>query len=261
MSEVSELESARESKEQGILRQSAEAGGGEIFSTIAEYTPTLGYLSEEELIADIEGKKVLDLGSSLGGLAKDVARRKIDCQVYSLEPRLSMGGARNEEKAATQEYLEQVTPKTSKLGKLVKRLKGIPEDDHREMQESHDRGATAAFAHALPFQDNSFDLILDKEAVSKHATRQDYDYVDKTTAGEKELFRTSLEEMVRVLKPGGRIRISDLFGYGWKDSWKEQIMDEMGLDYILLEEDLTNKQIYPNLWGKSRTIGVEITKH
>lgn len=260
MENQTELERVRKQKEGAILRGGGIEGGGEIFSTVAEYASAMGYPTTETFAQVIEGKNILDLGSGLGGLAKDAFIRQIKCKVVSLNPRLATGFRRSE-KESTKAYVEQVVPKAPPFKKLLNRLKGTPEKDYlKETQESHDKGAVAGFAYALPFQDNSFDLIFDKDTVSKYAAPQDYDFIDKSTPEEKELFRESIREMMRVLKPGGRIRIADIFGYGSSEDWKQKILDELKLDYKVLWEDLTNKDIYPNLWGDKRAIGVEIIK-
>lgn len=259
MENQTKLEKVRKERESAIL--DGGAGGGEDFSTVAEYASAMGYPTREAFVQEIEGKKILDLGSGLGGFAKDVFIQQVNCKVISLNPRLATS-SRQREKEHTKVYVEQIVPETPHLRKLFNRVRKIPERDYiRETQEAHDKGALAGFVHALPFQDNSFDLIFDKDAVSKYATPQDYDFVDKSTLEEKELFRRSLREMIRVLKPGGEIRIADIFGYGSSKDWKQKILDELGLDYKVLWEDLTDKNIYPNLWGDRRAIGVEIVKH
>lgn len=181
--------------------------------------------------------------------------------IISLNPRLATVSRQNEKKS-TKEYVAQIFPDTSRLRKLINRAMKKPVRDWvMETQKVHDDSAVAGFAHALPFQADTFDLILDKDAVSKYATPQDHDFVDKSTHEEKELFKESLREMIRVLKPGGKIRISDVFGYGSKEDWKQNILYELGLDYKVLWEDMTNSYVYPNLWGDKRAIGVEIIKH
>ncbi len=255
----SETEEFRKRKDKAVLH--GRAGGGEIFSGIMDYAYGLGYSSREAFVQAIKGKKILDLGSGLGGLAKDTFFQQVDCQVISLNPRLATD-MRRDEKEATKEYVEEMVPEMPSLRRLINKLRGMPEEDYlKEIQKAHDQRAVAGFAHSLPFQDNSFDLIFDKEAISKYATSQDYDFVDKSTPEEKELFRKSLREMIRVLKPGGKIRIGDIFGYGSSEDWKQRILDELGLDYEILWEDLRGKKIYPNLWGDKRAIGVEIVKH
>lgn len=252
------------------LAKARTIGGGETFSTILTYAAELGYPNEEAFIQDLQGKVVLDLGSGRGGLAKDVALKDINCRIVSANPRLSRKGTRVDEKITTQEYISSVIPppRPSLLERLLNRLGKAKKDNQQEValkntQRYHDQAAFAAYAHALPYKDNSFDLILDNQAVSKYAGYNPYETIG--SEAEKQLFADAIREIVRVLKSGGQIRIGDFMGYGWEtdweNDWKQMILKQQDLDYGVLWEDLRGKHIYPNLWGDKRALGVVITKH
>ena len=249
-------------KERDIIFEGATGGGGEIFSNLTEYAAAFDYDSREAFVEELKGKTILDLGSGLGGLAKDVFAKDVDCRIVSLNPRLSKAESRQAEKKATSDYALAVFPEPSFLEKIIKVVTREPKKNHvQEMQAAHDKGAVAGFAHALPFRDGVFDLILDKDAVSKFAARIDMDFVDRSTPEEKEIFREALREMIRVLKPGGTAKIFDIFGYGSSKDWKQNILDELGLKYQLIEVDRVRSGLPPWFGNNNVAIGVEIKKH
>lgn len=249
MSNQIEIEAFCRAKEVAIMQGEGRAGGGETFSTITEYACALGYPTLPDFIQEITGKRVLDLGSGLGGLSKSACHQQINCEIVSLNPRLALGDFKRREKSATETYVKQAVSETPTLTRLLWRLRGISETDFiSKVQRFHDERAAAGFAYALPFEKESFDLIFDKDAVSRYASRWSEDYIEPTLE-EKQLFQRAIEEMVRVLKPGGKIRIADIFGYGYDKAWKQKILDELGLDYTIL-----------CLWGDKQALGVEIIK-
>lgn len=67
--ETNSVDEFRKEREADILRGGT--GGGETLSTITEYASAMGYPSREDFVQEIRGKRILDLGSGLGGLAKD----------------------------------------------------------------------------------------------------------------------------------------------------------------------------------------------
>jgi len=248
-------------KERAIIYEGATGGGGETFSNIAEYAAAMDYESKEALIEELKGKTVLDLGSGLGGLAKNAFAENVDCQIVSLNPRLSESSRRQSEKEATEQYALDVFPEPTFLEKIKRVVKIEPERDRaREMQEAHDKRAVAGFAHVLPFKDGSFDLIFDKDAVSKYAARIDMDFIDRSTPTEKGMFKEAHREMIRVLKPGGKAKIFDLFGYGSSKDWKQGILDELGITYRVIKKDRVESGLPLWMGGDEVAIGVEITK-
>lgn len=256
------LDQTRKTREKDILVDSS-GGGGETLSNISEYSASFGYEDDEDFKQkDLVDKVVLDLGSGLGGLAKDSAAQKVmNCKVISVNPRLSLRGYRENEKSSSQIVVENTVPKASRLKQIFNKLTRKPHVDHKEIiQHAHDETAVASFAHALPFTDNSFDRVFDRMAISENASEHGhYESTDVANQVEKRLFETSLKEMMRVLRPEGKIMISDLFGYGNEKGWKEQVLKKLGYNYHVIWEDLQGR--YWQLWpsGK-RPIGIEIVK-
>ena len=76
------------------------------------------------------------------------------------------------------------------------------------------------FAHNLGFADNSFDVIIDNFAV-----------FDNSRPEVKLVLIKSIEEMLRVTRPGGKIRVGGGLNFGPDWGWKEEILRNMGLDF------------------------------
>lgn len=212
----------------GVEKKISLGGVAETGRFIDQYADELGYSDEGELIADITGKKVLDLGSGTGTFAKDVADRGINCEVVSVNPRLSKQSFRIIEKRST----------------------NIDFPHSREtVQKIHNKTALAAFAHNLPFPDETFDLLFDNQAVSRSSRKP-----------ETLVFKEAVKEMYRVLKRGGQIRIGDRAGYGWAEkgsrqqipSFREHVLKDLGLNYSI------NWVTWED--GSKHSYGVVITK-
>jgi SAM-dependent methyltransferase len=131
-------------------------------------------VSEDELVALIKNKKVLDLGSSRGLFAKECALRNIPTLIYSVSPRLALETFRDSERDLTQEL--------SKNKQEIKRI-----------QKTHDATAMSTFAQELPFAPESVDVILDVFSV--------FNYADLAN------FAIAVQEEYRALKQGGEIRM------------------------------------------------------
>lgn len=91
--------------------------------TLHKYTEALCFGSQADFIAYITGKRVLDIGSGLGGLAKVCELRGIDSKIISVNPKLADSSVRRREKASTMS--------------LKSERSGI-------IQRAHDRSAVAA---------------------------------------------------------------------------------------------------------------------
>ena len=100
-------------------------------------------ISENELIALITNKRVLDLGSSEGRFAKECALGKIPTQVYSVSPRLALESFRAKEKGLTGAL---VAHESARKGEGLDRKERMAR--RSEVQKAHDATALSAFAQA-----------------------------------------------------------------------------------------------------------------
>ena len=79
--------------------------------------------------------------------------------------------------------------------------------------------SVAARAEAIPFADESFDLVVSNAAIPNM-------YIGEWSTGMiKGKIKNSLQEMVRVLKPGGEIRLARVL-IGKKDGPQKQNIEE-----------------------------------
>lgn len=91
-------------------------------------------------------------------------------------------------------------------------------------------------AEAIPFQDESFDLVLSSSAIPQIFSGLQYE-------GEREdKIRESLSELIRVAKKGGEIRIGPMAEY--KEDWQREfkvalsrVLDELKKRYRLAVEE------------------------
>lgn len=162
------------------------------------YKNNLCFGNEEEFIAYITGKRVLDVGSGMGGLAKDCKLGGIDAEIISVNPRLSNTRLRREERFSTRVC--------------------IPEEMQDEVQRAHDRKAVAAYGQFLPFGAETFDVVLDSCGVLFSTRRED----DRWYA---------IQEFWRVLRPGGRMRMGWLAGSSRPE---RQMFDSMQIPYEVI---------------------------
>lgn len=171
---------------------------------IRQYTANLSFPSEEAFISYIAGKRVLDIGSGRGCLAKECALRDIEAEIISVNPRLKLANRRNQEKSIT-------------------RLKYIrhSEQDRRNAQNAHDRRAIAAYVQLLPFLSETFDVILDSDAILLYADSQDE-------------LAVGIREEWRVLKPGGRMRMGWTFLERRHLAWEMQVLEGLQIPFELI---------------------------
>lgn len=179
---------------------------------VPAYKNNLCFQNEEDLINYIAGKRVLDVGSGFGGLAKDCRLREIDTEIISLNPRLAIPSCRRQERESTQVC--------------------VPIDKRMEVQMAHDRGAVSAFAQFLPFSAETFDVVLDSCGALFFATRQD----ERIQA---------LQEYWRVLRSGGKFRIG--WFMGWSHfKWEKQIEEDLGISV----RQIFSKNLILRFFGK-----------
>jgi len=154
---------------------------------LADYKEFLGF--DERQLA---GKTVLDLGSgSKEKLAGDLKEAGIEANVISLNPDYSL-----------------------------KKYRRIIND-----QEDWQRKSVAAVAQALPFKNNSFDVILGLESITMYE-----DALDKPESA-----KSWAREIARVLKPGGEARLGEILGMkgeARQKAWQELIkrLEDLGLE-------------------------------
>lgn len=136
-------------------------------NNLEEYERLLGFKRK-----DLEGKMVLDLGTSpTDRLAKDVKEVGINATVVGLSP---------------------------DLGNLYPNEIQVP-----GMEDEWDRLGVAAIGQAMPFKDESFDVILGAYSVTWRAAT----YPEQVEAW--------VSEIGRVLKPGGEARLGPTYNcYG-----------------------------------------------
>lgn len=207
-----------------IRQQADELGirGIDTNRDIDGYVFELGFTNEEEFIAYIDHKNVCDVGSGYGGLAVESKLRDIDVKVTSINPSISRPEYKNKQiNQMIKDYSEE-----------------YPKEQIMEALTVHDSQSYAAFAHEIPLPDSSQDVVLDSMAVTYYADRLG-----------PELYKKSIEEMMRILKPGGKLRIGAFNKYGDKDkSWEEQMLINLGLEYEICKDEYEN------------VMGVEIVK-
>lgn len=177
-------------------------------SNIERYAKDFGFASQQEFTHDIKGKRVADIGSGLGGFALDVILHDLDTEVISVNPARSSPKFNQYRKEFLRENRELFYQ--YKMRDIKKALKKV------------DKNTVIAFAHDLSaIPDNSVDEALDTLAVF-HYSNPKY----------REIYEQSIGEMLRIVKPEGKVLISD---YKGQNPWYRNLFDELGLDYIIRE--------------------------
>ena len=162
---------------------------------LEDYEGWLGFKRE-----DLEGKSVLDIGSGERELfSKDLRGLDISAKVFTLNPDYSDGRYR-------------------------KRIK---------LKEDWQKKSTAGIAQELPYQDNTFDIIVGLYSVTAFSAP------DKEF-GNPEAAKKWLSEVARVLKSGGKAIFAPVTeGEGYEELLKE--LEEKG--YIIKVENIKNKDL------------------
>lgn len=172
----------------------------------------------------IRGKVVCDMGSGCGGLAQSAALEGIPTEIYSLNPRLAG---------------KDIAQPNAEYAVKVMRLEypNVTDDEIAHARRVHDTRLIARMAHDTGMPNDSFDLLVDVMAVSAYMGRMDH--------GARELYRRTMQEYMRVLKPGGMALIVDpgRFALGAHDpndprvAYREDVMRELGIPYEVIYAD------------------------
>ena len=194
------------------------------------YAHDLGYVTEENLIEAITNKVVCDVSSGYGTLYKYLALRGIQTNIVPVNPRVQ---------------LENYKDGNSLLMDFD--FPDYPVEEVRRVHRLHNESVVAAFAHKLPFANNSFDLVFDNAAVSFYSQEED-----------ECVYEDSLLEMLRILRPGGEIRIGDWIHYGGGSSGEETFPSSQ--ENILKRLNIRYEYIQEPRGKKREIIGVIIYK-
>lgn len=163
----------------------------------------------------IRGSVVADVGSGYGGLAKSAKAENIPTTIYSINPKLALAEIKRVEEGVTQQELRIRYP-------------NITDEEIQAAQRYHDEHLSTNFAHDLTdFEDNSLDLIVDNVAVHAHMPEES-----------EELYERTVQELLRVLKSGGKIIVRDSFenaiGVPGDEGglvMKEKVLTRLGIHY------------------------------
>ncbi|MDO8638444.1 MAG: hypothetical protein Q7R43_02625 [Candidatus Daviesbacteria bacterium] len=183
------------------------------FSNLPELAKMLGFSSLKDFQRYLDGKRVLDLGSGYNGLAVGVILAGLDTKVVSVNPHFKDPFFGIHQKG-TIEY-------TRRIYYPLVSPKALEEARVESLCHTH-----SAFAHDLPFGEE-FDLVIDNLAVLA--------YIKEETAP---VLKDSLTEELRVLIPGGLIRAHTLGAVLRPQSWRVELLREMGLNYRVLDPSL-----------------------
>jgi ubiquinone/menaquinone biosynthesis C-methylase UbiE len=150
-------------------------------------------------IEDLKNKKTLDIGAGERYIAAVCAKKGISNDVYSLEPNIDD----------------------------TKFVRNLIKEDLPEVSAGIDGKTIQGNRESLPFDDERFDLIINSCALpgKKFLKEGNIDEMKKN-------IDITIEEMIRVLKPGGEARIYPLEFYpdGQEEKykpWKEAVENKL----------------------------------
>lgn len=204
--------------------------------TFAEYAENYeketfeNYLSQLGLIEiDLKDKKILDVGAARCFFASHALKHGISDQIYSVEP-------------GHDSYADREAKKLIWSGQIKNEIEGK---------------TVHALAQALPFKDGSFNLLVSNAAMPGR---------DKEFAGGlsmEEDIEKSYDELVRVLKEGGEVRLvpfdpdedDEHFG-SWAKATKKKLQNLMqkGEVSVVLEK-INNDESYRIIIKKLKSDG------
>ena len=148
---------------------------------------------------NLHTKLILDLGSGGASFAEEISKHpELSSRVISLDPNYNLDTLSDENRDIMQEAVEGI--KKDKLS------------------------AVAGLSERLPFKDSIFDLIISNHAIPWHI------------AYEPEKIKSSLQEIIRVLKQGGEVRMSPIDRRTYK--FIRMFTDGIGNCYVESKGDL-----------------------
>lgn len=185
------------------------------------------------IAGEVQGKVVADFGSGYGGLARSASVEGIDTTIWSINPNLRHSTVA----ADLQDHLFM-------KGFLRNSYPDVTDEQVAAAAAYHDSHTSTNFAHRLTdFPDNFFDVGIDNYAVHAYMP-----------IGEPEIYDLTIGEMLRVMKPGGKI----IVGHGGKEElWTENGIGRRGLSKRGL---LYNPIYWNNTAGHPVWVGGTIVK-
>ena len=182
----------------------------------------LGFKDNEDFIKWIEGKRVLDMGSGLGGLAVSVADLGINAHVVSLDINMGSSEFKEHQKGHIAGYYQSELEDNPGLKTKV-----------LDLQKEHNRLAVKGAWPELPFGNETFDRVI---SANSFPTR------DVSTTDQVELL---IERLSQVLKEEGEIRLSPVFPNANR---KYRLLDESGGISNFLSEQLEKNSLKAELF-------------
>jgi len=201
---------------------------------ISMYSKGLGFESKEQLIELIEGKRVADAGSGFDGFALDAILQGIDTTIIPINPARENVGFVEDRRNAIEMWRDLYYSNYSS-------------DAIDNALIKVDQNAVTAFAHDLSaIPNNEVDIVTDNLAVF-HYSKPEF----------RDAYEQSIKEMLRILKPGGKILIGDGSNMiAGVEPWYREIFDKLGLDYQYIEREIPVGET-----TVTQRYGIEITKH
>jgi len=176
-----------------------------------------------DMIAEISGKEIGDIGSGYGGIAQTAYHEGIDTVITSVNPNSRSSAGRRSISEDSPLFLRWAYP-------------DITDEEIAAAIEHHNLRVSTKFAHELSdeFPAGRFERLIDIVAVHGHMPE-----------GFDELYELTVEQMLRVLGPGGDILVVDGFptAVGNRSEqtgeigMKEKVLRRMGVNYEPIIKD------------------------
>lgn len=210
MSNDREFGIARERVERRVLSGAVR----DTFSLPRSYAQTLGYSSEYEMRENIRGRRVCNLASGLGGLEVGLDVDGFETDITPVNPRAVLRGF-------------QI--RAAKAARDSSLIKFYPPLEIERAIERYQARVVPDFAHRLSLRDGEFEILFDKDGVFHSARPED-----------EPVLSAAVDEMTRVVPPGGEIRIGARRSFGNLErgldnrrSFKEELLLKKNIPYTL----------------------------